>query len=271
MDYSGFRLHLTPELRRYDAGILWTGIALFHTLLIPAPVQAYRTYGYCDTGPLTQSPNQTVGPLKVIGGYLHTHLLGSKLRVLRFRAGKQIGVVLQDQTFDPALQEPKFLLEPATVERGDVLITECTFNTMQRAKMVMGGLDTVNEMCMSFLVYYPRIDIEGCLSFQNTSTVAAALGVTASSDDELYRILDARSWNAEQAADMEARVRDASQSLFIVADPDIREGQVKMPEIPKEETTPCVRTLDAGAPARTGLPVALLLTALVSWVCCGGV
>ncbi|GCB76722.1 hypothetical protein scyTo_0019186, partial [Scyliorhinus torazame] len=62
---------------------------------------------------------------------------------------------------------------------GDVLITECTYNTENRSTITWGGLGTTDEMCLAFMWYYPRNEFTGCNSLQVLQTVAAALNVSA--------------------------------------------------------------------------------------------
>lgn len=39
-----------------------------------------------------------------------------------------------------------------------------------------GGLSTSNEMCLAFLFYYPAMNLSGCMSFPNSTTLRSEMG-----------------------------------------------------------------------------------------------
>ncbi|XP_067881233.1 DBH-like monooxygenase protein 2, partial [Heterodontus francisci] len=215
LDTSGFKLHMTTQLRKYDIGITWTGIAVGNVFIIPPTASSYRAYGYCDTSPPNKDMSKAYPDMKILGSILHTHLTGSGVRVLQFRDGKQIGVITQDKNYDFNLQEARLLREPIPVQRGDVLITECTFNTEKRTQLTFGGLATDNEMCLVFMHYYPRNDLLACLSFQNWEIVSDALNISVSSEAELYQTLGQWNWTQNAIREMEEKLRDAVQILTV--------------------------------------------------------
>ncbi|XP_071074766.1 DBH-like monooxygenase protein 1 isoform X2 [Dasypus novemcinctus] len=68
------------------------------------------------------------------------------------------------------------------LEEGDNLITECRYNTKDRGRMTWGGLSTRNEMCLSYLLYYPRINLTRCASIPDIMEQLKFIGVK-----EIYR------------------------------------------------------------------------------------
>ncbi|KAL5506287.1 hypothetical protein EMCRGX_G007900 [Ephydatia muelleri] len=50
------------------------------------------------------------------------------------------------------------------VIRGDILQVACTYNTTGVNNVTVGGESTNDEMCLSFPVYYPRIELGACVS-----------------------------------------------------------------------------------------------------------
>uniref|UniRef100_A0A8C4S9T8 DOMON domain-containing protein n=1 Tax=Erpetoichthys calabaricus TaxID=27687 RepID=A0A8C4S9T8_ERPCA len=66
-----------------------------------------------------------VSDLNVFASLLHTHLAGVAVRVGHFR-------------YDPCI------------------LLECTYNTTNRNHVTTMGLSTTHEMCLAFLMYYPR-------------------------------------------------------------------------------------------------------------------
>ncbi|XP_064605912.1 DBH-like monooxygenase protein 1 [Liolophura sinensis] len=139
-DSSGLRLILTPELRQYDAGVFQTG-----TVVSGRQSMVNRTEG-----------------IHSIGVIFHSHLLGRGIRLRHFRNGRELELIAEDKTYDFNLQVLRYLKEERLVLPGDGLITECVYNSSQIATVTFGGLRTVQEMCLSFVLYYPRINLTEC-------------------------------------------------------------------------------------------------------------
>uniref|UniRef100_A0A8B9GQH1 Dopamine beta-hydroxylase n=1 Tax=Astyanax mexicanus TaxID=7994 RepID=A0A8B9GQH1_ASTMX len=53
---------------------------------------------------------------------------------------------------------------PACTRTGDALVTKCTFNTEDRNKPTVGGFGIMEEMCVNYVHYYPRTQLELCKS-----------------------------------------------------------------------------------------------------------
>ncbi|XP_078063149.1 DBH-like monooxygenase protein 2 homolog [Mustelus asterias] len=85
VDKSGFRLHTTTNLRKYDIGIVWTGVKVGEFLVLPPNVPSFKTYAYCDTSPVNKQVGKNYTDMQIFGSILHTHLAGSEIRVLQFR------------------------------------------------------------------------------------------------------------------------------------------------------------------------------------------
>ena len=45
---------------------------------------------------------------------------------------------------------------------GDELILECDYNTDGNSRPIFGGLSTREEMCLGFMLYYPRSPLADC-------------------------------------------------------------------------------------------------------------
>lgn len=52
--------------------------------------------------------------------------------------------------------------------QGDALITSCTYKTTDRENITLGGHGIKDEMCVNYMYYYPKIDLEVCKSNINT-------------------------------------------------------------------------------------------------------
>ena len=47
LDHSGFRIHYTSNLRKFDGGIMTTGVTISDTQLIPQKQKLFRNIGIC--------------------------------------------------------------------------------------------------------------------------------------------------------------------------------------------------------------------------------
>ncbi|XP_028653745.2 DBH-like monooxygenase protein 1 homolog [Erpetoichthys calabaricus] len=177
-DSSGLRLFYTSELRQFDAGVLETGVwvSLYH--IIPPGVSEYLSEGHCTKECLQEVLDHEM-PLgiNVFAVLLHSHLAGRSLRTRHFRNGKELQLLAYDDEFDFNFQEFQYLKEERRVLSGDHLITECKYNTIDRKNVTWGGLSTRDEMCLSYLLYYPRIDLSRCESLPDQIQQLTFIGV----------------------------------------------------------------------------------------------
>ncbi|GAA6098113.1 DBH-like monooxygenase protein 1 homolog isoform X1 [Tachysurus ichikawai] len=179
VDNSGLRLFYTPKLRSYDAGVIETGVwvSLYH--MLPPGMQDYVTEGHCMQECLQESlESEMPSGIQVFAVLLHAHLAGRAIRTRHFRQQVELPPLSSDDQFDFNFQE----FQPLNPERqllpGDSLITECIYNTEGRKNMTWGGLSTRDEMCLSFLLYYPRINLSRCESLPEITGQLQFIGVT---------------------------------------------------------------------------------------------
>nr|XP_010952799.1 dopamine beta-hydroxylase [Camelus bactrianus] len=66
--------------------------------------------------------------------------------------------------YSPHFQEIRMLKKVVSVHPGDVLITSCTYNTEDRKLATVGGFGILEEMCVNYVHYYPRSQLELCKS-----------------------------------------------------------------------------------------------------------
>lgn len=174
-DTSGFRLHYTSDLRQYDGGILTTGIELSSFHLIPPYQKHYTTVGYCSNDCTKETfPKEGVHVVSVM---LHSHLAGRKLKLRHIRSGKELPPLAQDNHYDFNYQQSRTLSQDTIILPGDGLITECTYSTLDRDRPTLGGYSTTEEMCLAFILHYPRIELAGCYSMSPIKYFFENLGV----------------------------------------------------------------------------------------------
>ncbi|XP_026773251.3 DBH-like monooxygenase protein 1 homolog [Pangasianodon hypophthalmus] len=178
VDSSGLRLYYTPRLRSYDAGVIETGVwvSLYH--MLPPGLQDYVTEGHCMQECLQESlDSEMPSGVQVFAVLLHAHLAGRAIRTRHFRQQVELPPLSSDEHFDFNFQE----FQPLNPERqllpGDSLITECIYNTKGRKNMTWGGLSTRDEMCLSYLLYYPRINLTRCESLPEITGQLKFIGV----------------------------------------------------------------------------------------------
>jgi hypothetical protein len=161
-DTSGLRLHYTSELRENEGGIFSTGVVLSTLHFIPPYQREYRTAGYCSMD-CTKEMFPKEG-IHVVSVMLHSHLAGRKLKLRHIRAGKELPPLAQDDHYDFNYQQSRALSQDVIILPGDGLVTECTYSTVGRNKPTFGGYSTKEEMCLAFVLHYPRTELAGCYS-----------------------------------------------------------------------------------------------------------
>ncbi|XP_048387110.2 DBH-like monooxygenase protein 1 homolog isoform X2 [Stegostoma tigrinum] len=188
IDSSGLKLLYTPVLRKYDAGVIETGVwvSLYH--MIPPNMSSYISQGHCTMECLQEalSLEKTSG-IHVFAVLLHSHLAGRALRIRHFRNNVEQPLLAHDDEFDFNFQEFHHLKKERVLQPGDSLVTECQYNTTSRSNMTWGGLSTRDEMCLSYLLYYPKIDLSRCESLPEIAPQLQFIGVK-----EIYQPI--RTW-----------------------------------------------------------------------------
>ncbi|XP_078722329.1 putative DBH-like monooxygenase protein 2 [Lampetra fluviatilis] len=258
-DSSGLRLYYTPNLRKYDTGILETGILpnIYH--FIPPNTTSYTSYGICNTGSfVTANSNDTLqgqvsGTMNVFATMLHSHLAGIAIQVRHFRNGSQIGNLGRDMSYDFGLQETRYLNNLTAVLPGDQVVTECTYRTTTRNVTTTGGLSTMNEMCLSFLFYYPKVNIGLCRSMYDITAVAPVMGFTlnpkypffitsplAFIGNFLFYLYDVIPWTEQLVRQVESAARNSAQYVSSGNDLSPILSVEMIPKLPADPTAqPC--------------------------------
>ncbi|CAL4059288.1 unnamed protein product [Meganyctiphanes norvegica] len=174
-DSSGINIIYTSELRMKDAGLLSVGVAPNWKQLIP-PLQPHIfSEGHC-VSECTQNALPPQG-IHVFGAMHSTHLLGTSVRVRHIRHGEELPSVTQDTNHNPQYQDYRAIHNPRKILPGDHLITECSYSSRNRTLITIGGVKSQDETCLSFLFYWPKLDLSLCQSNPSLSTVLSSLGI----------------------------------------------------------------------------------------------
>lgn len=115
--------------------------------------------------------------INIISVVLHSHLAGRRLSLKHIRHGKELPRIVQDNNFDFNYQQSHTLEKEVKVLPGDELITECVYRTLNRTKPTLGGYAATQEMCLAFVLHYPRIPLVGCYSATPVRELVRILGV----------------------------------------------------------------------------------------------
>ncbi|XP_048452822.1 DBH-like monooxygenase protein 1 homolog isoform X2 [Rhincodon typus] len=168
IDSSGLKLLYTPILRKYDAGVIETGVwvSLYH--MIPPNMSSYISQGHCTMECLQEALSlEKASGIHVFAVLLHSHLAGRALRIRHFRNNVEQPLLAHDDEFDFNFQEFRHLKKERVLQ--------------------LGGLSTRDEMCLSYLLYYPKIDLSRCESLPEIAPQLQFIGVK-----EIYQPI--RTW-----------------------------------------------------------------------------
>ncbi|XP_065314626.1 dopamine beta-hydroxylase-like [Gordionus sp. m RMFG-2023] len=169
LDSSGFSIYLTSKLRKYDTGFLEIGYEYSPKLMIPPGQEKFLVHGYC-VPECTNGGIPTSG-ITVFANQFHTHLLGKKIIARIIRNGVEIGELNRDNHYSPHAQEIRLLPKIVTLYPGDQLIVTCFYDSSMKKIITNGGLATTDEMCITYLFYYPRVNLERCRSSISIETL----------------------------------------------------------------------------------------------------
>ena len=93
---------------------------------------------------------KTTGDVTIVSGMLHMHTKGVQMKTTHFRGNKHIHTAeLEYYNFD---FQP-FKKRSTVAKAGDRFVTDCYFKTDGGTKF---GKETLDEMCVDFVTYYPR-------------------------------------------------------------------------------------------------------------------
>ena len=92
------------------------------------------------------------------------------------RSGRELPTVLEDNNYDFNFQSSRRPNHDVLVKPGDELLLECDYHTSDRYQPTFGGLSTREEMCLGFMLYYPRRPLADCRSLPSADTTLGALG-----------------------------------------------------------------------------------------------
>ena len=103
------------------------------------------------------------GGVTIFLAFPHGHLTTTNVHLQHFRRGRELAPILSTNYFDFNKQAGKYL--STRVLPGDQFRLTCEMNNTL-GHDVVGGVSTADEMCVAFLVYYPKVPtgLQACAS-----------------------------------------------------------------------------------------------------------
>eukprot|EP00794_Sanderia_malayensis_P012195 gene12195-13451_t len=153
--------------RQYEAETITVGTTVSGSLLIPPKQKEWYLKGYCSkecTEKLASSDALPGNEIRLFASFPHAHTTGTGIWTKHIRNGKELPEVFRDENYDFDYQQTYLLKKEIKFKAGDEMITYCRFNTMKRKDAVVGGQSTKEEMCLNFIMYYPRVNLTTCIS-----------------------------------------------------------------------------------------------------------
>ncbi|XP_003387559.2 PREDICTED: DBH-like monooxygenase protein 2 homolog isoform X2 [Amphimedon queenslandica] len=235
VDSSGVTFYYIDTPREHDSGILAVGHAVNQYMIIPPKARDYTIYSFCPTDCTTLFPQDGI---HVFANLLHTHLLGVSITLHHLRASNQcrsgrgieeLKPIDSNPVYDFNFQETVHINE-VVIRPGDGIMLTCTYNSENRNTVTLGGESTYEEMCLSFLNYYPRMGMTDCYSLSypqsftqflsrhySQSEIASIFsnsrdnGLSRSEVDEIFNNI---TWTHEETEVLENSVSTGSQFSF---------------------------------------------------------
>ncbi|XP_047490097.1 dopamine beta-hydroxylase-like [Penaeus chinensis] len=169
VDSSGVQLHYTPRPRPYDAGIMELGLEYTAKMAIPPALPSFTLAGYCI--PECTALGLPPEGIHIFGSQLHTHLTGVRAWTKHLRGSEELPELNRDDHYSTHFQEIRRLAKPVHVLPGDTLVMTCEYSTKDRANVTLGGFAISDEMCVNYVHYFPKVDLEVCKSSVDSATL----------------------------------------------------------------------------------------------------
>jgi len=87
--------------------------------------------------------------------------------------------IVQDNHFDFDYQQSHVMEKEVKVLPGDELVAECIYSTLNRTRATLGGYAVTEEMCLAFIMYYPKTHLVSCYSTTPVNDFIRILGVNS--------------------------------------------------------------------------------------------
>jgi len=143
-------MYYTPTLREHDLGVMYTGSLVG----IDIPAGTTQDINARCPGDCTSRFDAN---LHIFSAMLHAHKAGTQVQTTLLDAEGNWKADLGSEPFyDFNFQSQIALEPPVEMAPGDQINTRCRFNTEGRTETTKFGLASKDEMCLTYLWYYPK-------------------------------------------------------------------------------------------------------------------
>jgi len=146
-DSSGIKVYSTPNFRLYTAGIMILGVNL-PQINIPPKLIDYKIENSCNNTCSKEDIN-------IFSYGFHMHTIGKKISTEIWRDNKLISYQ-DDNDYDFNKQDLRIFNEEIILKKYDILISKCSYNSLNRLNITKGGLPSSDEMCFNYVFFYPK-------------------------------------------------------------------------------------------------------------------
>jgi len=151
MDNSGFRIHYTSKMRKYDAASMTLGDPMLQMGIIPAGREGFALESSCPPQCTREWPHD----IHIFTSSAHMHTIGSMQWTTHYRDDEYLGETNRVEYFQFDFQQQTWI--DVIVKPGDRLNTHCVYDSRERTLPTRMGMGSQYEMCMDFIAYYPKI------------------------------------------------------------------------------------------------------------------
>ncbi|KAL5012084.1 hypothetical protein ScPMuIL_010635 [Solemya velum] len=165
VDQSGFRAFYTPILRANTAQMMIAGTFPERNLFfIPPHFNTFHATGYCMPDCFEKGMGNDTEEIRLVWIGHHTHVIGRGIVTRHIRDGVELRPIAAHPNFNFNFQVHKRLDPEPVIKKTDMIRVDCTYDSTGRTTISNGGFGTREEMCMSFIMYYPKISLGQCYS-----------------------------------------------------------------------------------------------------------
>jgi len=151
VDNTGFKIHYTSKLRKYDAASMTLGDPMLQMGSIPARREAFALESSCPSQCTQDWPHD----IHIFTSSAHMHQIGSMQWTTHYRGDEYLGMTNRVEYFQFDFQQQTWI--DVIVKPGDRLNTHCVYDSRERTEVTRMGMGSQSEMCMDFIAYYPKI------------------------------------------------------------------------------------------------------------------
>jgi len=198
-DNSGFKIYYTEKLRPYNMGVSIHGY----------PIQKISLQGGQKSIVLSDqcNCNMDMDPkgINIVFAALHGHKLLKKIRTeITYPNGKTDSTTFRNDNYDFTMQYINLINPTINVKKGTSFKTICEYDTTGINTTTIGGESTSNEMCFSFIGYYPK-EMNFAFCMENTCIL-----------NPLYRYTDASNSSVSLPTTSDIKLELGMRNLFLM-------------------------------------------------------